>query len=86
MKHPKEIEKYDGSLGELAKDIGMMTYDSMGTLLKELIKDLEKQSKEDQEKGRGQLVEIMCKAIKSLSSASDHIDKAWEISEPHIGE
>lgn len=36
IKHSKNVEKYNGSLKELAKDIGNMTYDSLALFLKRI--------------------------------------------------
>lgn len=84
MKHPKRVEKYDGSLKDLAKDIGKMSYDSMAEFTRYLVEDLKLQSEGDKEKGRKQLVNIMNEAVRNLENSADHIDEAWRISEPYM--
>ena len=47
MKHKTYIEKYDGSLEELAEDIGNLRYDALTDLLKLLSAKLNKDSESD---------------------------------------
>jgi len=47
MWHPSEIEKYPGTLKELAQEIANLRYDSLAQFLLELRNCLEEDSKEE---------------------------------------
>lgn len=52
MKHPRNVEGYNGSLEELAKAIGNMSYDQVAIFLEKLAEDLNNQAEADKkEKG-----------------------------------
>ncbi len=47
MKHPKNVQGYAGSIEDLAKAIGNMTYDQTADFIEKLSKDIERQADGD---------------------------------------
>jgi propanediol dehydratase small subunit len=84
--HPKEIKKYEGSLDELAKDIGNLQYDIEASLLERLADDIKRQADADLAKGRTQLAEQLYKTAEELYKARDRMYNAWKICEPYMNE
>jgi hypothetical protein len=84
MKHPDHVEKYDGTLDDLAKDIGRMRYDSVADFLEYLAKDLQAQADYDKSKERPQLSGTMYDIVDKLLEAKKQMDKAWRICEPYM--
>ena len=78
MKHPKNVEKYNGSLDELAEDIGNLSYDDLAYLIKCLGDKLTKDSKCDNSKGRLKLAGKLELAAKDIYSAREKIMYAWD--------
>ena len=86
MKHPNTVEKYPGSLAELAREIGNMHYASVAEFLQYLADDLKRQAASDREKGRTRLPAELEAAAEQLYAAKRRIDSAAEICKPHIRE
>ena len=86
MKHKTYIEKYDGSLEELAEDIGNLRYDALTDLLKLLSAKLNKDSESDLFRNRVKLAACLKECSVELNQASIAIDKAWEICSPYCQE
>jgi hypothetical protein len=84
MKHPNKIEKYPGSLAELAKELGNLKYNSLAKFLKEIGDDLINQAKTDREKGRLQLASHLEASAQKIYEARDRINSAWDICEPYM--
>ena len=84
IKHLKNVEKYDGSLKELAKDISNMTYDSLALFLSELSYKIEYDSKKDKERKRNKLSHQLESASKSIRESSEFISSAWNICKPFM--
>lgn len=84
MKHPRSVENYDGTLEELAKAIGKMTYDQVEVFLIELEKDFKKQAEADIKRGRPQLATELYKTSFSLRESSKCVAKAWKICRPYM--
>ena len=84
MKHPRNIENYDGTFEELAREVGQMTYDQVNAFLKELEKEFKRQAEADIKRSRPQLATELYKASYSLKESSLCIDKAWKICKPYM--
>jgi hypothetical protein len=84
MKHPDHVEKYDGTLDDLAKDLGKMDYGSVAKFLEYLANDLQAQAEYDKSKGRPQLSGTMYDIVDKLLEAKKKMDKAWRICEPYM--
>jgi len=83
-KHPKQIEKYSGSLKELAEDIGNLHYESLAEFLNHLSTKLDNDSDKDMSAGRIKLSDTLVEAEYYVRHAADQISIAWTISKPFM--
>lgn len=84
MSHASHIERYPGTLAELATELGELRYGALEAFLTELAAKLEADSLADSNRGRRQLAAILQAASVEVASAAEHIAKAWRICEPHM--
>jgi len=84
MKHPKTIVRYNGTLYELAVDVGSMSYDSVAELLDYLAGELRRQARADSGRGRKLLAGELEKGAQNVEGARNAIREAWEICKPHM--
>ena len=84
MSHPTTVEKYDGTLKELARDICDMQYDSLAQLLDHIADNLKEDSEADLARGYKQLSDRLDQAANALYTARCRIDIAWKICKPHM--
>ena len=84
MKHPEKIEKYDGTLTQLAEDLGNLRYDALADFLRDLSQKIQADGKKDEARGRTQLAGSLFNCAQVLSEGAKSIDKAWKISEPYM--
>lgn len=85
MKHPVEIEKYDGSLTDLAEDLGNLRYDALRDFLNQLAIKLYRDGMADFAADRRQLGEKLFLASISLEEVAELVHRAWVICEPRMG-
>jgi len=85
-KHKKTIEKYEGTLQELAEDIGDLHYRELAKFLSHLNMKIYSDGCKDFGRGREKLSKQLTKASTHLSNSSGNIYKAWKISEPYMEE
>ncbi|MFA7707948.1 MAG: hypothetical protein WCX73_03290 [Candidatus Pacearchaeota archaeon] len=83
-KHPKTVKGFTGSLEQLAKSIGNMSYDQTGIFIEKLADDIVKQADEDIKKGRKNLAIKLYATAEKLYRAKDKMDLAWKICEPYM--
>ena len=94
MKHPKTVEKYDGNLEELARDICNLRYDSFSELLEDLANNLYEDSLADADrdslkyngKKRIQLSSKLEDVAKKFDEAKKIMYSIWEICKPYTKE
>jgi hypothetical protein len=84
MKHQDYVEKYSGSLVDLAKDMGNMRYDSLADFLQYLADDLMKQSEADKSRGRIKLASQLEETAQELYQAREKMLSAWKTCEPYM--
>lgn len=84
MNHPKKVEGYEGSLFELAHDIGKMNYYQLANFLDYLGNDLEQQSKSDKRGGRVQLSSKLESVAKEIYQARDKMISIAKLCEPYM--
>ena len=84
MKHSSKVEKYKGSLEELAEDIGNLRYDSLQELFGFLHLKIQKDLKADADRGRDKLAKQLHDVSMAMKLAEESVDKAWKICEPHM--
>lgn len=83
-KHPKQIEKYSGSLKELAEEIGNLHYESLAEFLQLLSSKLDRDADNDAIAGRFKLANELSEAKCYIKDASKKIESAWLISKPYM--
>jgi hypothetical protein len=73
VKHPDRVEKYPGSLKEMARDATNMRYDSLAEFVDYMADYLKQDSDADSERGRKKLESKIKKAVNSLHEAEDYV-------------
>ena len=83
-KHPRTVEGFEGSLDQLAKSVGNMTYDQTYSFIEKLADDIKKQADVDFAKGRKKLASELYETANKLYQARDRMNLAWKICEPYM--
>ena len=86
MKHPLRLERYPGTLDELASELGDMRYDAVAEFLALLAEKLGSDSAADSSRGRSVLAGRLSTASRLTREASEEIGRAWGICEPKMRE
>lgn len=84
MIHRDTVERYSGTLEELADEIGNLKYDALAEFLVLLSAKIERDSLKDESRGRVQLAAALRDCSQDLSQASLYIQKAWRICQPYM--
>lgn len=84
MKHPETIEKYQGSMEELAVDLANLRYDALANLLRGVAKKLNEDGVKDWNAGRTQLGMSLFAMGNWLIDGAKAVDHLWKICEPHM--
>lgn len=82
--HHQTIERYSGTLAELAAELGDLRYDALASFLQSLEQKLSSDSQADAERGRARLSAALRVSAECLASAAQAIDDAWAICEPKM--
>ena len=85
-KHPKCVQKYVGTLEQLADDVEGMSYDAVEDFLDHLADALYRRSQRDSMNNKGKLDGKLMQASFALEKASMFMGEAWEICEPYMDE
>ncbi|MBI4147050.1 hypothetical protein HY494_00165 [Candidatus Woesearchaeota archaeon] len=83
-KHPASVEKYPGTLEDLAKAIGSMRYDKVADFLGYLAQYAEFEAKKDLADGKVKLPAELFLASKLFFQAQKTYESAWEICKPYM--
>ncbi len=83
-KHKDIVEKYDGTLKDLAEDVGNLRYDALNEFLEYFSEKIHRDGEEDKTAGRTKLGEALEDSSKNLSNARKDIGKAWDICGPFM--
>lgn len=86
MIHKDNIEKYDGSLKQLAEDLGNLKYDALADFLHLLADKINQDSLTDKANGRKKLAIHLFGCGRKLKDAALDIDKAWDICKRYMDE
>lgn len=84
MTHRDTIDRYPGSLGELAEDIGNLRYDGLEMFLRALAAKLEADATRDEGRGRVRLAALLRGGAAHLAASAAEIQKAWHLCEPYM--
>lgn len=83
-KHKRFVEKYNGSLQELAIDIGDLHYEALSELLGSLKTKLNADGNKDYQGGRKKLALALYRTAEAIEEAEKQILEAWKISKPFM--
>ena len=84
MKHANHVERYPGTLADLATELGDLRYDALATFLAALAAKLADDSTQDAARGRAKLAVALTVASGAVADAAGAIGRAWAICEPHM--
>jgi len=84
MIHREDVERYPGSLRELAEDVGNLRYDALAGFLRLLAAKLEADASADEGRGRARLAVALRASAADVAAAASDIEMAWRICEPHM--
>jgi len=84
MIHPKQIDRFNGSLTELAEDLGNLQYDVLAEVLGLLAAKIEQDVTKDSERGRVKLAASLKQCADNLNNAEDAIIQSWAICQPYM--
>ena len=79
MLHDTKIKKYQGTLIELATDIGDLRYDALSDFLNLLSDKIKHDGDKDFERGRVKLAKQLHDCAEELHQSKINIDEAWNI-------
>ena len=82
--HRENVDRYPGTLAELARELGDLRYDALALFLRALASKLEADAGADAERGRLRLAGILRDSAAGVSAAATHVERAWVISAPHM--
>jgi len=82
--HPQRIVRYDGTLKELAEDIGNLRYDKQAELYNLLVEKHAEDSTNDRTGGRIQLSMMLSQISWQFVRLKESTLKAWEICKPYM--
>lgn len=84
MIHETKIKKYQGTLNDLAIDIGNLRYDTLAEFLDLLGKKIQEDGDKDLARGRAKLAKQLHDCSSCLEQSKKAVDEAWRISEPFM--
>lgn len=84
QKHKKTVEKYSGTLQELAEDIGNLHYESLHEFLKALSEKFNEDAVKDAKANNLKLSLTLMDAHIETERAAESIESAWKISKPFM--
>lgn len=82
--HRDNIERYPGTLIELANEIGDLRYDALVEFLHVLAAKLTEDATADAGRGRPRLAAALRGGAAGLRAAAAEVERAWAISAPHM--
>ena len=83
-KHPDYVLGFEGTIEELAKNIGNTRYDILEDFLTALADDISRQADGDKARGREKLAGELYETARRLYQARDAMQDAWNICEPYM--
>jgi hypothetical protein len=82
--HRETVERYPGTLAELAEQLGDLRYDALAEFFRLLAVKLDRDAGRDDARGRVRLAAALRAARDRLADAATQVGEAWRISEPHM--
>jgi hypothetical protein len=85
MIHRENLERYPGTLVDLAGELGDLRYDALARFLRALAQKLETDAAADAGRGRPRLAAALRESAADVSLAATAVERAWAISAPRMG-
>jgi hypothetical protein len=82
--HRERVERYPGSLEELASDLGDLRYDALARFLDALASKLARDARGDESQGRPRLAGHLGEAAQTLANAAASVGDTWKICGPRM--
>ena len=86
MTHRDHVAPYNGSLSELAEDVGNLKYDALADFLRLLAEKVERDGIKDRERGRVRLASALRGCADKLGASAAEAEEAWRIAEPFMSD
>ncbi|OQB40303.1 MAG: hypothetical protein BWY04_01392 [candidate division CPR1 bacterium ADurb.Bin160] len=86
MKHPTEIENYDGDLRNLAREVTNLRYDSLTKFLNYISMYLKLDANKDLKRRNMQLYSKLHDVFTYLDKSINDMEKVWNICKLHMKE
>lgn len=83
MVHREDVDRFPGSLAQLAGEVGDLRYDALASFLQALSAKLKSDGEADAGRGRRELAALHAASV-SVSSAAADIEHAWSICAPRM--
>ncbi len=84
MIHREEVERYPGTLTQLAGDVGDLRYDALALFLRALAAKLAADGSADAHRGRPKLANALQKGAEAIQEAGSELERAWSICARHM--
>ena len=84
MQHDVKLMNYQGTINDLATDIGDLRYDALSDFLNLLSDKIKRDGDKDFERGRVKLAKQLHACADDLKQSKAKIDEAWRISKPFM--
>ncbi len=84
IKHPFKVDKYNGYLDDLARDIANMRYDKILLFLRFLSKCITVDGEKDKKAGRTKLAKLLDDCGEDIALSADRMEEIWELCEPYM--
>lgn len=83
-RHTNHVQKYVGSLEQLADDVENMSYDAVTEFLEHLAGALYNRAQRDRSGNKRELAERLTRASFNIDSAAIETKEAWNICAPYM--
>lgn len=84
MIHKDKIDNYNGSMEELAEDLGNLKYNALGDFLELLATKIQKDSNKDRSRARVKLAKQLDDCANHLNQSAEAAHEAWRICKPYM--
>lgn len=84
MVHREDVERYPGTLTQLAGEVGDLRYDALAAFFHALAAKLDADGGADAGRGRHKLAAALHAAGASVTAAATDVERAWSICAPRM--
>jgi hypothetical protein len=84
MVHREDVERFPGTLAQLADEVGDLRYDALAVFLHALAAKLDEDGSADADRGRHKLAAALRAASASVTTAATDVELAWSICAPRM--